>query len=67
MPANKDGLNKNYGNTIPEDEKSNDIPKGGKTIGPINGALTFSKSNVSDLNRGEWGNDTSTKVPGKAS
>lgn len=60
------GLSKTFGNTIPEDENSNNVPKGGKTIGAIKGAVSFSKSKVTDLNRGEWGMDTSTKAPGEA-
>jgi hypothetical protein len=65
-PSNKNGMNKNYGNAIPADENSNKVWQGpGKTVGNIKGRLSFSKSNISDLNTGEWGVDVKTKAPGK--
>lgn len=66
---NQGGLNKTYGNSIAADERSNKGPSGSsKTIGNIEGRLTFSKSSVSSLNTGEPGVTQSAKtmIPGKA-
>lgn len=48
------GLDKKMGSTVAQDENSNINWQGtNKKIGNVNGRLTFGKSKVSDLNKGE--------------
>lgn len=48
-----DGKDEQFGNSKPADENSNKGPSSGsQVIGVVKGRLTFSKSNISDLNTG---------------
>lgn len=51
--AGSDGLNKAFGNAIPEDSTSNiNWQKSSQRIGTVNGKVKFGTSSVADLNTG---------------